>query len=48
MTDAYTATLNTTSAAWIAAINGATANKLIAAGAYKQHEKTVWYTVIAA
>lgn len=47
MVDAYTTTLYTTSALWIAAINAATATKLVAAGTYKQNDKVIFYTVIA-
>jgi hypothetical protein len=47
MTD-YTATLYNTSATWITAIAAVTATKLVAAGAYQERGKTVWYTVVAA
>ena len=48
MPDAYAAVLYNTSALWIAAINAATATKVIAAGTYKQNDKVIFYTVIAA
>jgi hypothetical protein len=48
MTDAYATATYTTYALWAAAINAATATKLIAVGTWREGGKTVWYTVIAA
>ena len=48
MADAYTTTLYMTSALWIAAIAATGAGKLVAAGTWKEHDKLVWYTVVAA
>lgn len=48
MADAYTATLYDTSALWIAAIAATATGKLVAAGTWKQNDKVVWYTVVAA